>query len=122
MNNLEQWMAPKEVGSSLSPEANGILMYEPKGVTLILGPWNYPFMLTMAPLAASLAAGNSAIVKLSDFTMNTSNIAAKVIRDAFDEKEVAIFEGEVEERQPSFLTSRSTIFSSLEAQMSGKSS
>ncbi|MER0466507.1 aldehyde dehydrogenase family protein [Bacillus cabrialesii subsp. cabrialesii] len=96
MNNLEKWMAPKEVGSSLSPEANGILMYEPKGVTLILGPWNYPFMLTMAPLAASLAAGNSSIVKLSDFTMNTSNIAAKVIRDAFDEKEVAIFEGEVE--------------------------
>ncbi|MGG0022287.1 aldehyde dehydrogenase family protein [Bacillus inaquosorum] len=96
MNNLEKWMAPKEVGSSLSPEANGILMYEPKGVTLILGPWNYPFMLTMAPLAASLAAGNSAIVKLSDFTMNTSNIAAKVIRDAFDEKEVTIFEGEVE--------------------------
>ncbi|ARW00901.1 aldehyde dehydrogenase family protein [Bacillus subtilis] len=96
MNNLEQWMAPKEVGSSLSPDANGILMYEPKGVTLILGPWNYPFMLTMAPLAASLAAGNSVIVKLSDFTMNTSNIAAKVIRDAFDEKEVAIFEGEVE--------------------------
>ncbi|MGG1227879.1 aldehyde dehydrogenase family protein [Bacillus halotolerans] len=96
MNNLETWMAPKEVGSSLSPEANGILMYEPKGVTLILGPWNYPFMLTMAPLAASIAAGNSAIVKLSDFTMNTSNIAAKVIRDAFDEKEVAIFEGEVE--------------------------
>ncbi|MCY9063903.1 aldehyde dehydrogenase family protein [Bacillus inaquosorum] len=96
MNNLEQWMAPKEVGSSLSPEANGILMYEPKGVTLILGPWNYPFMLSMAPLAASLAAGNSAIVKLSDFTMNTSSIAAKVIRDAFDEKEVAIFEGEVE--------------------------
>ncbi|MCY9364285.1 aldehyde dehydrogenase family protein [Bacillus spizizenii] len=96
MNNLEQWMAPKEVGSSLSPDANGILMYEPKGMTLILGPWNYPFMLTMAPLAASLAAGNSAIVKLSDFTMNTSNIAAKVIRDAFDEKEVATFEGEVE--------------------------
>ncbi|MCY7760132.1 aldehyde dehydrogenase family protein [Bacillus spizizenii] len=96
MNNLEQWMAPKEVGSSLSPDANGILMYEPKGMTLILGPWNYPFMLTMAPLAASLAAGNSAIVKLSDFTMNTSNIAAKVIQDAFDEKEVAIFEGEVE--------------------------
>ncbi|MDR4433622.1 aldehyde dehydrogenase family protein [Bacillus tequilensis] len=96
MNNLEKWMAPKEVGSSLSPDANGVLMYEPKGVTLILGPWNYPFMLTMAPLAASIAAGNSAIVKLSDFTMNTSNIAAKVIRDAFDEKEVAIFEGEVE--------------------------
>ncbi|MCI4170587.1 aldehyde dehydrogenase family protein, partial [Bacillus spizizenii] len=87
-------MAPTEVGSSLSPDATGILMYEPKGVTLILGPWNYPFMLTLAPLAASLAAGNSAMVKLSDFTMNTSNIAAIVMRVAFDDKEGALVEGE----------------------------
>ncbi|KXZ23259.1 aldehyde dehydrogenase [Bacillus nakamurai] len=96
MNNLEAWMAPKQVGSSLSPEADGVLMYEPKGMTLILGPWNYPFMLTMALLAAAIAAGNSAIVKLSDFTMKTSHIAAKVIREAFREEEVAIFEGEVD--------------------------
>ena len=55
MNNLDTWMAPKRVGSSVSPDADGVLMYEPKGVTLIL-PWNYPFMLTMAPLAAAIAA------------------------------------------------------------------
>lgn len=96
INNLEKWMAPIVVGSSLSPEAQGYLNYEPKGTCLILGPWNYPFMLTMAPLAASIAAGNTSIVKLSDFTMKTSHIAAKIIREAFDEKEVAIFEGEVE--------------------------
>ncbi|MES5396357.1 aldehyde dehydrogenase family protein [Bacillus amyloliquefaciens] len=96
MNNLDTWMAPKRVGSSVSPDADGVLMYEPKGVTLILGPWNYPFMLTMAPLAAAIAAGNSAIVKLSDFTMETSHIAATVIREAFHEEEVAIFEGEVD--------------------------
>lgn len=96
MNKLEAWMAPKRVGSSVSPEADGVLMYEPKGTALILGPWNYPFMLTMAPLAAAIAAGNSAIVKLSDFTMKTSHIAAKVIREAFREEEVAIFEGEVD--------------------------
>ncbi|MEW4058873.1 aldehyde dehydrogenase family protein [Bacillus siamensis] len=96
MNNLDTWMAPKRVGSSVSPDADGVLMYEPKGVTLILGPWNYPFMLTMAPLAAAIAAGNSAIVKLSDFTMETSHIAAAVIREAFHEEEVAIFEGEVD--------------------------
>ncbi|CCF07238.1 aldehyde dehydrogenase [Bacillus velezensis CAU B946] len=89
-------MAPKRVGSSVSPDADGVLMYEPKGLTLILGPWNYPFMLTMAPLAAAIAAGNSAIVKLSDFTMETSHIAATVIREAFHEEEVAIFEGEVD--------------------------
>ncbi|MBT2574957.1 aldehyde dehydrogenase family protein [Bacillus sp. ISL-51] len=96
MNNLEAWMAPKQVGSALNPEADGVLMYEPKGTALILGPWNYPFMLTMAPLAAAIAAGNSAIVKLSDFTMKTSHIAAKVIREAFHEEDAAIFEGEVD--------------------------
>jgi aldehyde dehydrogenase (NAD+) len=96
IENLDKWMAPKEVGSSLSADAKGILMYEPRGVCLILGPWNYPFMLTMVPLATAIAAGNTAMVKLSDFTMKTSNIAAKVIREAFEEKEVAIFEGEVD--------------------------
>ncbi|MGE7758817.1 aldehyde dehydrogenase family protein [Peribacillus sp. NPDC097895] len=96
INNLDEWMAPKAVGSSLNPDAQGYLMYEPKGTCLVLGPWNYPFMLTMAPLAAAIAAGNTAIVKLSDFTMKTSNIAAKIIREAFDENEVAIFEGDVD--------------------------
>lgn len=96
INNLDEWMAPKVVGSSLSSEAQGYLNYEPRGTCLILGPWNYPFMLTMAPLAAAIAAGNNAIIKLSDFTMATSHIAAKVIREAFDEKEVAIFEGDVD--------------------------
>ncbi len=96
INNLDEWMAPKEVGSSLSADAKGYLMYEAKGTCLVLGPWNYPFMLTMAPLAAAIAAGNCAVVKLSDFTMKTSNIAAKIIREAFDEKEVAIFEGDVD--------------------------
>ncbi|MFJ7753489.1 aldehyde dehydrogenase family protein [Peribacillus muralis] len=96
INNLDEWMAPIEVGSSLNPDANGYLMYESKGTCLVLGPWNYPFMLTMAPLAAAIAAGNCAIIKLSDFTMKTSNIAAKIIREAFDEKEVAIFEGDVD--------------------------
>lgn len=96
INNLDEWMAPKVVGSSLSTEAQGYLNYEPRGTCLILGPWNYPFMLTIAPLAAAIAAGNNAIIKLSDFTMETSHIAAKVIREAFDEKEVAIFEGDVD--------------------------
>ncbi|CAM4021502.1 aldehyde dehydrogenase family protein [Cohnella lubricantis] len=94
--NLEQWMAQIEVTSTLRPDASGRLMYEPKGVCLVLGPWNYPFMLTMVPLASAIAAGNCAIVKLSDLTEQTSRAAAKVIREAFDEKEVAIFEGDVD--------------------------
>ncbi|WP_085524497.1 aldehyde dehydrogenase family protein [Tuberibacillus sp. Marseille-P3662] len=96
IEHLDEWMAPKEVASSLNSEAHGQLIYEPKGVCLVLGPWNYPFMLTMVPLAAAISAGNTAIVKLSDMTENTEKMAAKIIREAFDEKEVASFEGDVD--------------------------
>ncbi len=94
--HLKEWMRPETVPSALNPKARGQLVYEPKGVCLILGPWNYPFLLTAVPLATAIAAGNCAMVKLSDFTPETSRAAASIIREAFDEKEAAIFEGEVE--------------------------
>ncbi|SIR07704.1 aldehyde dehydrogenase (NAD+) [Paenibacillus sp. RU4T] len=94
--HLKEWMKPETVPSALNPKARGQLVYEPKGVCLILGPWNYPFLLTAVPLATAIAAGNCAMVKLSDFTPETSRAAASIIREAFDEKEAAVFEGEVE--------------------------
>ncbi|MFO2548771.1 aldehyde dehydrogenase family protein [Alicyclobacillus cycloheptanicus] len=96
LDHLEDWMAPVPVGSSLYPTSENFVMYEPKGVCLILGPWNYPFSLAMIPLAAAVSAGNCAMVKLSDLTPETSRIAANIVREAFDEREVAVFEGEVE--------------------------
>ena len=63
---------------------------------LILGPWNFPLGLTMGPLAAAIAAGNCCIVKLTDLCPATARVAAKIIKEAFDEKEVALFEGGVD--------------------------
>jgi aldehyde dehydrogenase (NAD+) len=71
--------------------------YEPKGVVLIIGPWNYPFQLCIAPLVAAIAAGNCAIVKPSELTPHTSRVLAELVGDVFDEAEVAVVEGGVPE-------------------------
>ena len=65
----------------------------PYGVVLIMSPWNYPFMLTMEPLADALAAGNTAIVKPSAYSPNTSGIIQKIIRECFPEQYVTVITG-----------------------------
>jgi aldehyde dehydrogenase (NAD+) len=96
IDNLEEWMKPVEIVPTTNKKAKAKIIYEPKGVCLILGPWNFPFSLVISPLAAAIAAGNCCIVKLSDMSPATSRVAAKIIKEAFDEKEVALFEGEVD--------------------------
>lgn len=65
----------------------------PYGVTLIMSPWNYPFMLTIEPLADALAAGNTVILKPSAYSPNTTQIIKKIIDECFDEKYVALVSG-----------------------------
>lgn len=65
----------------------------PRGVVLIMSPWNYPFMLTMEPLADALAAGNTVILKPSAYSPNTSEIIAEIIRECFSEEYVAVVTG-----------------------------
>ncbi|MBQ4630076.1 MAG: aldehyde dehydrogenase [Clostridia bacterium] len=68
----------------------------PYGVVLIMSPWNYPFLLTIGPLVDALAAGNTAVVKPSAYSPNTSAIIKKILR-IFDDKYVAVIEGGREE-------------------------
>jgi aldehyde dehydrogenase (NAD+) len=96
MANLEEWMRPVEVPPSLNRNDTARIVPEARGVCLILGPWNFPFGLTMGPLAAAIAAGNCCIVKLTDLCPATAQVASKIIRSAFEEKDVALFEGGVE--------------------------
>ncbi|MCB0297163.1 MAG: aldehyde dehydrogenase family protein, partial [Calditrichaeota bacterium] len=70
------------------------IRYEPKGVVLIIAPWNYPFNLIFGPLAAAIAAGNCAILKPSEFTPHTSALMKEMVNDLFPENEVALFEGD----------------------------
>lgn len=67
--------------------------YQPLGVVGIISPWNFPVNLTFAPLADILAAGNRSIIKPSEFTPTVSQVMADIVKDAWDEKEVAIFPG-----------------------------
>lgn len=96
IQNLEEWMQPVEVKTSLNPDDRARIVHEARGVCLILGPWNFPFGLVMGPLAAAVAAGNCCIVKLTDLCPATAAVAGRIIRAAFDEREVALFEGGVD--------------------------
>ena len=83
-------------GASLNENDKARIVYEARGVCLILGPWNFPLGLTMGPLVAAIAAGNCCMVKLTDLCPATASVAARIISEAFDEKEVALFEGDVD--------------------------
>jgi aldehyde dehydrogenase (NAD+) len=95
IDNLDAWMAPTEITPSLNPNDKAQIVYEARGVCLILGPWNFPLGLTFGPLAAAIAAGNCAMVKLTDLCPATARIAGIIVRAVFDENEVALFEGDV---------------------------
>ncbi len=95
IDNLDAWMAPTEVTPSLNPNDRAQIIHEARGVCLILGPWNFPLGLTLGPVAAAVAAGNCCMVKLTDLCPATARVAASIIREAFDESDVALFEGDV---------------------------
>ncbi len=96
IDNLDEWMKPVEVVPSQNKNDKARIVHEARGVCLILGPWNFPLGLTMGPLAAAIAAGNCCMVKLTDLCPATARVAAKIIKQAFDEKEIALFEGGVD--------------------------
>lgn len=97
---LRSWMMPKRVGNSLVYMGSKSESYpEPKGVCLIIAPWNYPFQLAIAPLVSSIAAGNTTIIKPSEFSENTSLLIKKLCDEVFRQDEVSVVLGAVEESQ-----------------------
>lgn len=94
--NLDEWMKPDEVEPSPHFKGNKTyVMYEPRGVVALFGPWNFPFSLVFAPLVQIIAAGNACMVKPNEMQPRTSAVTATIIREVFDEKDVAVFEGGV---------------------------
>ena len=79
IHHLKSWMRPVRVGTPLSlfPSTSQII-YEPKGLILIISPWNYPFHLIGTPLVAAIAAGNCAIIKASNNTKHTAETTKKL--------------------------------------------
>ncbi len=96
IQHLEEWMKPVLTNSALIPIATGKVVYEPKGVVLIIGPWNFPFLLLISPLIPTIAAGNTAVLKPSELTPAVSTVIRKIIEITFDSQEIAVVEGGIE--------------------------
>ncbi|GAA4830460.1 aldehyde dehydrogenase family protein [Algivirga pacifica] len=97
IKHLKGWMKPKYVSTPLPLfTTSGKVVYEPKGVSLIIAPWNYPFFLQMGPFVNAIAAGNTAILKPSEMTPHVSSIVKKIISEVFEEEEAYVAEGGVE--------------------------
>ncbi|MGB3467139.1 MAG: aldehyde dehydrogenase family protein, partial [Cyclobacteriaceae bacterium] len=100
MKYLDQWTAVERVKGHISYlGASGYVQYEPKGVCLIISPWNYPFSLAVGPLVSAMAAGNTAIIKPSEMTPHTSALINSMVGELYDEAEVYVFEGSVDVSQ-----------------------
>ncbi|WP_108247360.1 aldehyde dehydrogenase [Muricauda brasiliensis] len=97
IKNIDTWSEPERVSGSWSnfPSKEWI-QPEPYGKVLIISPWNYPFMLAISPLIGALAAGNTAILKPSEYSVHTSKIISQIIRKVFPPEYVTVVEGGVE--------------------------
>ena len=100
LKNIDSWCQPEKVASSISnfPSSDWI-QYEPYGNVLIIAPWNYPFQLTVTPLIGAIAAGNTAVVKPSEFTSHTAALISKIIKEVFEKGHVTVVEGGVDTSQ-----------------------
>jgi len=95
MRHLRGWMRPRRVPTPIALlGSRSRVIHEPKGVVLIISPWNFPVNLTFGPLVSAIAAGNNAIIKPSEMTPHASAAMKRIVGDLFDESEVAVIEGD----------------------------
>ena len=93
--NLSKWMKPKRINVPVSLQpAQAFVQPDPLGCILIIGPWNYPFSLTLQPLVGALAAGNTVVLKPSEHAPNVSNLIKKLIEKYFTQDIAQVFEGD----------------------------
>lgn len=94
IKNLKYWMKPEKIATPavLQPSKSHIYK-EPLGIVLIIGPWNYPFQLVMAPLIGAIAAGNCAMIKPSDQAPNVSDVVSRIIGEIYSNSFVSVVQG-----------------------------
>lgn len=95
MKHLNSWMKPQSVPTPLNMIGSSAhVRFEPKGVCLVISPWNYPFNLSIKPLVQAIAAGNTVMLKPSEMTPHTSALIKKMLSELFEENEIAVIEGD----------------------------
>lgn len=94
LKNVKRWSKKRKVSSSLiNFLSSDYIIPEPYGVTLNISPWNYPFQLSISPLIGAVAAGNTVILKPSEFSSKTSEIIKKIIENTFAKGHVDVILG-----------------------------
>ena len=94
MSHLKKWMARRPVGVSMALlGTRSWVQVEPKGVVLIISPWNYPFYLAVGPLISAIAAGNAVVIKPAEQTPATSGLLRRMCEELFRPEEVLLLEG-----------------------------
>ncbi|GAA6182900.1 MULTISPECIES: aldehyde dehydrogenase family protein [Alteromonadaceae] len=98
LKHLKKWMKPRKKSTPLGAQpGKSYILPEPLGTILIIGAWNYPFQLLLAPLVAAIAAGNCAVLKPSELAANMSKLLAELIPEYLDNNAFAVVEGAVDE-------------------------
>ena len=98
--NLGSWMKNQKVNTPLALiGASSWIKHEPKGVCLIIAPWNFPVNLLFVPLVSAIAAGNTVILKPSEMTPHSSEVMKKIIDEVFKPDEVVLIQGGIEVSQ-----------------------
>ena len=96
--HLARWMRGNRVRTPMMAQpGRSRIVPEPKGLVLIIAPWNYPLSMVLAPLVGALAAGNAAVVKPSEVSRHTSAVLARIIPEYLDVEAIAVVEGGVAE-------------------------
>ncbi|PJE16037.1 aldehyde dehydrogenase family protein [Mycobacterium sp.] len=93
--HLKKWMRRRRVSLPFNQlPGRGWVQYDPIGVVLVIGPWNYPLYLSLAPLVAAVAAGNCAVIKPSELAPATSAVLARLVPEYLDPEAVRVVEGD----------------------------
>lgn len=93
--HLTSWTKPERVAPTMTMfGTKARIRHEPRGVSLIISPWNYPVSLLLGPLTSAIAAGCPAMTKPSEMSPACSALMAMIIRETFEWQEIAVFEGD----------------------------
>ena len=100
IKNVKKFARPERVKTPLAQfKSKSYRLPSPYGTVLVMSPWNYPFLLSLDPLIAAVAAGNTVVLKLSEYSPNTSEAIKKVIESVFPPEYVAVIFGGREENE-----------------------
>lgn len=95
IKKLHQWMKPHKAKTNLvNFPSSSKIFYDPKGVVLIISPWNYPLQLLLIPLVGAIAAGNCIVLKPSEMAPATANVIEKIIKETFSSEYITVYQGD----------------------------